>query len=278
MELMPAVILAGGLATRLRPLTESIPKALIEVAGRPFLWHQLELLKKHGVRRVVLSVGYLGEMVQQYFGNGSEFGIEIEYSFDGPVLLGTAGAIRKALPLLPERFFVMYGDSYLPCDYAAVEAAFRRSGRPGLMTVYRNESRYDSSNVEFDGKRILRYDKRNPTAAMRHIDYGLGAFERSVFTDFCSGEPHDLARVYQDLLNAGSLAAFEVHERFYEIGSHEGLRDTIEFLKSETGSKPGQPELPPFQLADMEAERSVPVMKGAGLRGRPRRRLFPPFI
>ena len=111
-ELMPAIILAGGLATRLRPLTESIPKALIEVAGQPFLWHQLELLKKHGVRRVVLSVGYLGEMVQRHFGNGSEFGIEIEYSFDGPVLLGTAGAIRKALPLLPERFFVLYGSSF----------------------------------------------------------------------------------------------------------------------------------------------------------------------
>ncbi len=231
-ELMPVIILAGGLATRLRPLTETIPKALIEVAGQPFLWHQLELLKKHGVRRVVLSVGYLGEMVQRHFGNGSEFGIEIEYSFDGPVLLGTAGAIRKALPLLPERFFVLYGDSYLPCDYAAVEAAFERSGRQGLMTVFRNESRYDSSNVEFDGKRILRYDKRNPTPAMRHIDYGLGAFERSVFTALCPGQPHDLASVYQDLLRADSLAAYEVHERFYEIGSHQGLQDTIAFLEN----------------------------------------------
>jgi N-acetyl-alpha-D-muramate 1-phosphate uridylyltransferase len=229
-ELMPVIILAGGLATRLRPLTEKIPKALIEVAGQPFLWHQLQLLKKHGVRRVVLSVGYLGEMVQRHFGNGSEFGIEIEYSFDEPVLLGTAGAIRKALPLLPERFFVLYGDSYLPCDYAAVEAAFGRSGRPGLMTVYRNESRYDNSNVEFDGKRILRYDKRNPAPAMRHIDYGLGAFDRSVFTALGPGEPHDLASVYQDLLRADGLAVFEVHERFYEIGSHEGLRDAIAFL------------------------------------------------
>ena len=126
-ELMPAVILAGGLATRLRPLTERIPKALIEVAGHPFLWHQLHLLKRSGIRRVVLLVGHLGESIQQRFQDGAEFGIKIDYSFDGPALLGTAGAIRQALPLLPERFFVLYGDSYLPCDYAAVEKAFHNA-------------------------------------------------------------------------------------------------------------------------------------------------------
>jgi len=175
-ELMPAVILAGGLATRLRPLTQRIPKALIEVAGHPFLWHQLQLLKRSGIRRVVLLVGHLGESIQQRFQDGAELGISIDYCFDGPVLLGTAGAIRQALPLLPERFFVLYGDSYLPCNYAAVEAAFRHSGLPGLMTVYRNEGLYDSSNVEYDGSRILRYDKGNRTPAMHHIDYGLAPF------------------------------------------------------------------------------------------------------
>ena len=231
-ELMPAVILAGGLATRLRPLTQRIPKALIEVAGHPFLWHQLQLLKRSGIRRVVLLVGHLGESIQQRFQNGAELGISIDYCFDGPVLLGTAGAIRQALPLLPERFFVLYGDSYLPCDYAAVEAAFRHSGLPGLMTVYRNEGLYDSSNVEYDGSRILRYDKGNRTPAMHHIDYGLGAFHRSVFEAIPEGQARDLAAVYQDLLHAGNLAAFEVHQRFYEIGSPEGLRDTAEFLKA----------------------------------------------
>ena len=231
-ELMPAVILAGGLATRLRPLTDRIPKALIEVAGHPFLWHQLQLLKRHGIRRVVLAVGFLGESIQERFGDGSRLGIEIDYSFDGPVLMGTAGAIRQALPLLPESFFVLYGDSYLPSDYGAVEAAFVRSGLPGLMTVYRNDGMYDRSNVEYDGSRILRYDKRNRTPAMRHIDYGLGAFHHSVFASMATGEARDLSAVYQDLLSAGNLAAFEVQQRFYEIGSPEGLRDTIELLKA----------------------------------------------
>jgi len=231
-ELMPAVILAGGLATRLRPLTEKIPKALLEVAGRPFLWHQIQLLKRHGIRRVVLSVGYLGEQIQALYGDGSTLGIAMEYSFDGPELLGTAGAIRNALPLLPERFFVLYGDSYLTCDYRSVSDSFRDSGLPGLMTVYRNEGLYDSSNVEYDGRKILRYDKRNRTPAMHHIDYGLGAFDRSVFAALPSLEKYDLAAVYQLLLREGKLAAFEVHERFYEIGSPEGLRDTERFLKS----------------------------------------------
>lgn len=227
---MPAVILAGGLASRLRPLTEAIPKALIEINGQPFLWHQLELLKRRGIKRVVLAVGYLGTKIQECFGDGSELGITIEYSFDGPDLLGTAGAIRQALPLLLERFFVLYGDSYLTCDYRAVEAAFVRSGLPGLMTVYRNEGLYDSSNVEFDGAQIVRYDKEHRTSAMQYIDYGLGAFSRSVFAALPAGEKRDLAAVYQGLLEAGKLAAYEVHDRFYEVGSPEGLRDALAFL------------------------------------------------
>jgi NDP-sugar pyrophosphorylase family protein len=229
-EPMPVLILAGGLATRLRPLTEKIPKALIEVAGRPFLWHQIQLLKRNGIREVILSVGYLGEQIQDLYGDGSKLGISIVYAFDGPVLLGTAGAIRNALELLPERFFVLYGDSYLTCDFRAIEQAFQQSGLSGLMTVYRNEGLFDSSNVEFDGTHILKYDKINRTTAMRHIDYGLGAFRRNVFASLPAGEKVDLASVYQKLLREGSLAAFEVHDRFYEIGSSEGLRDTEEFL------------------------------------------------
>ena len=231
-ELMPTVILAGGLATRMRPLTEQIPKSLIQIGGRPFLWHQLQLLKSHGVRHVVLAVGYLGDRIQQQFGDGSEIGMRIDYSFDGPNLLGTAGAVRGALPLLPESFFVLYGDSYLTCDYQAIQAAFHRAGLPGMMTVYRNEGRYDKSNVEFDGTRVLRYDKRNRTPEMQHVDYGLGAFWRGVFALIPQGEVRDLASVYQGLLGRGELAAFEVHERFYEIGSPDGLKDTAEFLKS----------------------------------------------
>lgn len=230
---MPAVILAGGLATRLRPLTETIPKALIDINGQPFLQHQLELLRRNGILNVVLLVGHLGEKIQERFGDGSKLGITIEYSFDGPALRGTAGAIRQALPLLPERFFVLYGDSYLTCDYRAIEAAFVRSGLHGLMTVYRNEGLYDTSNIEYDGARIVRYDKAHRTPAMHHIDYGLGAFRRGVFAAIASGEKRDLAAVYQDLLKRGKLAAHEVHKRFYEIGSSEGLRETAEFLATE---------------------------------------------
>ncbi len=154
----------------------------------------------------------------------------MDYAFDGPRLLGTGGAIARALPLLGERFSVVYGDSYLPCDYAAAERAFAESGRLGLMTVYRNEGQWDTSNVEFDGARVVRYDKANRTPAMRHIDYGLGIFRREVFAGLGTDEPLDLAAVYQDLVRRGELAAWESPDRFYEIGSLDGIRDLTEFL------------------------------------------------
>jgi NDP-sugar pyrophosphorylase family protein len=228
---LPVAILAGGLATRLRPVTESIPKALIEVNGEPFLAHQLRLLRDRGIQRAVVCAGYLGERIRSFAGAGEAFGLRIDYSFDGPVLLGTGGAIRRALPLLGESFFVVYGDSYLPCDYAAVAEAFRGSGKSALMTVFRNEGRWDSSNVEFSGGRILAYDKVRRTPRMRHIDYGLGAFSREAFAAVPEDRPSDLAALYQDLLLRGDLAACEVGRRFYEIGSWEGIRELEEYLK-----------------------------------------------
>jgi len=228
--MLPIAILAGGLATRLRPTTETIPKALVEIAGEPFLAHQLRLLRAAGYERVVLLVGYLGEKVRDFAGDGSAFGLRVDYAFDGPRLLGTGGAIARALPLLGERFSVIYGDSYLPCDYAAAERAFAESGRLALMTVYRNEGQWDTSNVEFDGARVVRYDKANRTPAMRHIDYGLGVFRREVFAGLAADEPCDLAGVYQDLVRRGELAAWESPDRFYEIGSREGIRDLTEYL------------------------------------------------
>jgi NDP-sugar pyrophosphorylase family protein len=228
--MLPIAILAGGLATRLRPITETIPKALVEIAGEPFLAHQLRLLSAAGYERVVLCLGYLGEMVREFAGDGRAFGVQVDYSFDGPRLLGTAGAIVRALPKLGERFSVIYGDSYLPCDYAAAERAFAESGRLGLMSVYRNEGRFDTSNVEFDGARVVRYDKANRTPAMRHIDYGLGVFRREAFAGLNPHEPCDLAGIYQDLVRRGELAAWESAERFYEIGSREGIADLEEFL------------------------------------------------
>jgi NDP-sugar pyrophosphorylase family protein len=230
--MLPVAILAGGLATRLRPLTETIPKALIEVAGEPFIAHQLRLLRRNGIRRAVLCTGYLGEMLRSYVGSGERFHMDVQYSPDGPILLGTGGALRNALPLLGDAFLVLYGDSYLPCNYADVQAAFTRSGKLGLMTVFRNEGSWDASNVEFTEGRLLAYDKQNRTGGMRHIDYGLGALRASALAAVPPGTCYDLALVYRDLLRAGDLAAYEVTERFYEVGSHEGIRDLTEYLKT----------------------------------------------
>jgi NDP-sugar pyrophosphorylase family protein len=228
--MLPVAILAGGLATRLRPVTDTIPKALVDINGEPFLAHQLRLLSRSGLDRVVLCTGYRGEQVREFAGNGRTFGLQVEYSSDGPQLLGTAGAIRRALPVLGASFFVLYGDSYLPCDYAAVQGSFLASGHAGLMTLHANEGRWDSSNVEFTEGRILAYDKTNRTPAMRYIDYGLGVFRRSVFDTVPEDRPTDLAAVYQNLLRCGELAAHEVPTRFYEIGSPEGIRELAELL------------------------------------------------
>ncbi len=233
MGMLPVVILAGGLATRLRPITEKIPKALVEINGEPFVAHQLRLLRRNGVERVVMSVAYKGEMIQEFAGDGSGYGLHIDYVFDGPTYLGTGGAIRNALPYLGESFLTLYGDSYLPCDLASVQAAFTASGLQALMTVYENDGLFDTSNVEFSGGRIIRYDKRERTTSMRHIDYGLGVFRASAFEPYPAGEALDLATVFQDVLRAGQLAAFEISERFYEIGTPDGIRETEEYIERE---------------------------------------------
>jgi N-acetyl-alpha-D-muramate 1-phosphate uridylyltransferase len=230
---LPVALLAGGLATRLRPVTETIPKSLVEVAGRPFVEHQLALLARHGITRVVLCLGHLGEQVEALLGDGARFGLSLAYSYDGDTLLGTGGALRRALPLLGDALFVLYGDSYLDCDYTAIGAAFRAacaSGKAGLMTVFRNDRQFDDSNVVFRDGQIVRYDKVW-VPDMSHIDYGLGALRADVLAAHPAGERFDLARVYQDLIARGELVGYEVSERFYEIGSHAGLADTRALLE-----------------------------------------------
>jgi NDP-sugar pyrophosphorylase family protein len=234
--LLTVAILAGGRATRLGPLTQNLPKSLLELNGEPFAIHQLRLLHAKGIRRVVLCVGHLGTLIQRTLGDGNALGLQVDYSFDGAALLGTAGAIKNALPKLGDAFFVMYGDSYLPCDYAAIAQAFESSHKLGMMTVFHNEGKWDTSNVEFDGKEILAYSKINRTSRMRYIDYGLGVFRGQAFARLPAGEPSDLTEVYTDLLHRKQLAAFEVHERFYEIGSPTGLRETEQFLAAQGAS------------------------------------------
>ena len=229
--MFPVAILAGGLATRMHPVTQTIPKSMIEVAGRPFIEHQLELLHAEGVKNVVLCVGYLGEMIEAHIGDGGRFGLSVRYSFDGERLLGTGGALRRALPLLGQDFFVLYGDSYLEIPYAPVQATYRNSGKPALMTVFRNEGRWDTSNVLFDGANVIRYDKRNLTADMKFIDYGLGILNGDLLKAHNDDEAFDLSEIYAALADDGRLAGFEATKRFYEIGTPSGLALTEGHLK-----------------------------------------------
>jgi MurNAc alpha-1-phosphate uridylyltransferase len=229
---LPVAILAGGLATRLKPITERVPKLLVEVAGEPFFNHQIRLLAKAGLTRLVVCVGYLGERVVELYGDGSKWGVKIEYSFDGPRLLGTGGALIRALPKLGDAFYVLYGDSYLPIDYMVVGNAFLESGKLGLMTVFENKGLYDTSNVWFHGGNIRAYDKKDRLPTMHHIDYGLGVFRRAAFDGFPTDDVVDLAEVQKLLLERGQLAGFEIAQRFYEIGSHEGLQELDRLLKN----------------------------------------------
>jgi len=228
---LPVAILAGGLATRLRPITEKVPKLLVEVAGEPFFTHQIRLLKAAGLRHLVLCIGHLGEMIVDQYGDGSAHGMKIEYVFDGPKLLGTGGALIQAMPKLGDAFYMLYGDSYLPVDYLAVGQHFLNSGKQGLMTVYENHELYDASNVWFEDGAIRVYDKKNKVPQMHHIDYGLGLFKASAFAPYPTDAIVDLAQVQKDLVAKGELAGYEMHQRFYEIGSHAGLSELDALLK-----------------------------------------------
>lgn len=227
---LPVAILAGGLATRLYPVTEKYPKALLDVAGQPFILRQLAYLSSQGANRVVLCTGYLGEQIETVVGNRFGDDVTISYSRDWPKLLGTGGALKQALPLLGSRFLVLYGDSYLPIDFAAVEEAFLASGKPALMTVQRNIDRWDKSNVLFEDGRLVEYNKRTPRPQMQHIDYGLGGLTAEVF-EGTDSDRFDLADIYWKLSLEGQLAGYEVNDRFYEIGSHDGLRETVEYFE-----------------------------------------------
>lgn len=234
-ERLPVAILAGGLATRLGEVARSTPKALVEVAGRPFVFHQLDLLEDAGVERVVLCVAWLGEKVEQVVKD--RYGkISISYSYEGAEPRGTLEAIRRALPGLGERFLVLYGDSYLRLDVAAFERGWRESGLPAAMTVLRNTGRWGTSNAIYRARRVTRYDKARPDEAMRFIDYGMGGLEASVLPGACGAT--DLADLYHELAGSGQLYGYRVTERFYEIGTPPALAETDRFLRR-TRTRPG---------------------------------------
>jgi N-acetyl-alpha-D-muramate 1-phosphate uridylyltransferase len=229
-DLAPVCILAGGRATRLGDAVATTPKPLLPVAGRPFIFHQLELLRRSGAREVVICTGYLGTQFRDTVGDGSRFDLRIRYSDDGPSAIGTAGAVRQAVPLLGERFLVLYGDTYLRIDYAAVDRAASERQLPALMTVLRNEGRWDTSNAMFDGDRVVRYDKVHPDPEMRFIDYGLSVMTAEALRT----EPtaSDLSTVFHALARAGVLAGYEATERFYEIGTPAALLEADRFLSA----------------------------------------------
>jgi len=228
--MFPVAILAGGLAHRLRPITETIPKALVDVAGKPFIIRQLNYLHQQGINQVVLCVGYLEDMIQDVVGTGQRFGLNVSYSSDGSVLLGTGGALKKALPLLGQDFFILYGDTFLPINFAAIQKAYEISAKQGLMSILKNNDKWDKSNVCYANGMLLEYNKCAVHSGMNYIDYGLGIVSAAVFDQYPSDRPFDLADVYQDLSFHGHLEGFEVYERFYEIGSHTGLKEAEEYF------------------------------------------------
>lgn len=224
--MLPVAILAGGAATRLGAIARDVPKALVEVAGRPFLMHQLELLRRRGIRDVVLCVGHLGARIEAAIGDGAPWGVGVRYSRDGDRPLGTGGALRHALPLLGDAFLVLNGDTYLDCDYEAVARALLDGLEPAVLTVYRNDNREGHSNVHDVNGRIVRYSKTNRSPDMRHIDAGLAALRSGVFASYPDGEPFDLARLYEDLASRDAMAPFELPTRFFDMGTPAGLSDT----------------------------------------------------
>lgn len=229
--MLTVAILAGGLATRLQPILKDTPKSLIDICGKPFIDWQLRLLSRSGVKRVVLCTSYKSEMIEKYVGDGSKYGIEINYSKDGPIQLGTGGAIKKATQMLEEKFMVLYGDSYLSIDYKSVQGAFKKLNDAALMTIYENNNELDASNVHFEFGKVKNYSKASNSSEFNYIDYGLSFFNKSVFDVYSLNENFDLSDTFSALCKANQLAAYEVKERFYEVGSISGISDFTEYIK-----------------------------------------------
>ena len=227
---IPVAILAGGLAKRLKKNTFNKPKALIDIAGKPFISRQLSYLSNQNIKDIVICTAHLGNQIKNYVGDGSKYNLKVSYSDDGDKLLGTGGSLKKASRILGENFFILYGDSFLPINFSLVEKAYFRQKKPALMTVFKNNDHGDKSNVYFKNKCVL-YNKKNPQKNMNYIDYGLNVVKRTIFYNFPSNKMFDLSDVFEDLSKKNLLAGLEIYERFYEIGSINGLNDTVDFFK-----------------------------------------------
>ncbi len=229
---MQAAILVGGLGTRLGRLTQEVPKPMVMVRGRPFLEHEISLLKRSGITDFVLCVGYLGEKVEEHFGDGSRWGVRVSYSWDGPRLLGPAGALKRAEPLLQEFFFVTYGDAYLRADYRGLMRTLVDSGRLGVMAVYQNRNKYGRSDVAVRGESIVRYDKRGGEG-LDWVNFGVSALSRRALALIPAGRECGEEEFYGQLIERDELLAFPVPDRFYEIGTPASLKEFEQFVSSE---------------------------------------------
>jgi len=228
---MQLAILAGGLGTRLGPLTADTPKSLVPVLGKPFLEHQIELVREAGIKRLVLCIGHYGEKIIQRFGDGGAYGVEIAYSREGKDLLGTGGALKKAEGLLDDDFMMMWGDSYLLLDYADIWRSFQVQDLPAMMVVYRNQNKRVPSNVVVSGGKVVVYDKWVEDPAKVYIDEGLTCLRKEVLQRVPAGQPFAIEQVFQDLAAERRLAAYETDQPFYEIGSPEGIAELEKVLQ-----------------------------------------------
>ena len=227
---LSVAILAGGLGTRLKSKTNTKPKALIDIAGKPFIIRQLDHLFSEGIKHIVICAGHFGQQIEDLIGSGNKFNLKIDYSYDGQELLGTGGAIKKALPFLGKDFFILYGDSFLPIKYNLIENAFYKAKKTALMTIFKNIGKWDTSNVSLQ-KNIVVYDKKKPKPNMIFIDCGLSVVNNSIFDLYPKDKNFDLGDIYHQLSLKGKLAVHEVYDRFYEIGSSSGLNETIGYFK-----------------------------------------------
>jgi len=231
---MQAVILAGGLGTRLGELTKDVPKSLVPVAGRPFVEHQLALLKAAGVERAVLCIAHHGQQIVDRLGDGSRWGLELAYSHEGVELLGTGGALKKAEPLLDEAFMMMWGDSYLLLDYAAIWRDFLAQPLPAMMVVYKNMNQRVPSNLVVGEGLVTVYDKWAEDPAKMYIDEGLTCMRRELLERVPADQPFAIEEIFRDLAGQHRLAAWETAQPFYEIGSPVGLAE-LEGLLAKSG-------------------------------------------
>ena len=227
---MQVAILTGGLATRLGDLTRNQPKSMLKIRGKTFLEYQLELLRRGGIKNIVLCLGHMGEQIERHFGNGRKYGVSIKYSLEDK-LLGTAGALKKAEAWLNDVFFTMYGDSYLFLDFSLVMSHFKSQNKLALMTVYKNYDRYDRSNTAVEGNLVKKFSKRKKTKDMVYIEYGANIFRKEALDMIPENQDYSLDDLFPRLLEMDELLAFEVKERFYEIGSPQGLNEFKEFVR-----------------------------------------------